>query len=112
MEVDLAFELGAGLICGTTAMAEVRGAGLSFETWAHVVCSLRDDELALYVNGARAVAVGASRGLPITSGALAVGGGAPDGTAEWVGAIDDVRIYRAPLTDTEIIAHFKAGRLR
>jgi hypothetical protein len=88
----------------TTCGANVRISGRSLQAnvWTHVACVLRGSTLTLYVNGAPVAASDAAAAGTSDAGTN-IGSNAPRGDP-FVGAIDEVRIFRAARTPEQIAA--------
>ena len=97
----LAFHLRAD---GATTTLIASSGSVPVDTWYHVTATYDGTAMRLYLNG---VLVGSApkRGALDTSNSAPVAiGRHPTGTSHMRGAIDDVRIYRRALVDSEILA--------
>jgi hypothetical protein len=76
----------------------------------HVACTFDGLNATLYVDGRRqswAVALGI---LTTPANPLHIGEDAPDGNEQWIGLIDNLRLWNWGRTDAEIADDFARGR--
>jgi hypothetical protein len=79
----------------------VGGAALPLNAWTHLTATFDGSNLRLYVNGTLGTTTGISGSIPVTTGALRIGGNSIWGEF-FKGMIDDVRIYNRALTQAQI----------
>jgi fibronectin type 3 domain-containing protein len=86
----------------TEINVDVRGtAALPTATWSHLAATYDGATMRLYVNGTQVASRAAAGTIPISSGALRIGGNTLWGEY-FSGLIDEVRIYNRALTAAEI----------
>jgi glucose/arabinose dehydrogenase len=83
------------------------GPVLTTNTWTHVAGTYDGATLKLFLNGVQAATLSVSGAMPASTGALRIGGNSLWGE-NFLGIIDDVRVYNRALTATEIQADMNA----
>jgi len=76
---------------------------LPVNAWSHLAATYDGTTMTLYVNGAPLASQSASGAMTVSTDALTIGGNAFSGQ-NWVGLIDEIRIYNRALTQSEIQA--------
>ena len=72
-------------------------------TWAHLAATYDGTTIRLFVNGVQAAQLAAAGSMPVSTGALRIGGNSI--WSEWFsGTIDEVRVYNRALSASEITA--------
>jgi Concanavalin A-like lectin/glucanases superfamily/Bacterial Ig-like domain/Bacterial Ig domain/PKD domain/Glucose / Sorbosone dehydrogenase len=93
----------AEVTTGTSVKSATGAAGLPLDSWAHVTATYDGAALRLYVDGNLITTTGVTGVMPVSTGPLRIGGNAIWGEY-FQGLIDEVRVYRRALTQTEIQA--------
>ena len=76
---------------------------LAINTWSHLVTTYDKVTWRLYINGTQVASKAYKGTIPVSTGALRIGGNTI--WAEWfAGQIDDVRVYNRALTAAEVVA--------
>ena len=96
----------AGLVVTASAPEAVRAA-----LWQHVGCVHDGETLTVYVDGIGRAAVSATGAITDTNSELRVGENAPDGLDQLIGRIDDLRIWDAARSPTQMAASYARGRI-
>ena len=93
----------------TTADNVTRGtAALPTSTWSHIAVTFDGSTMRFFVNGVQKSSKSVEGPLAVGTGSLRIGGAAVWG--EWFkGDIDDVRIWRKPLTASQITAEMSVN---
>jgi hypothetical protein len=98
-------EVGQSLHFSTVGAGTVSSMDVPLNEWVHVCAMVIDDHHQYYINGEDAGSSGSGITLPGTSDtATVVIGNARDANREFLGMMDDVRIYRRGLTQEEVQA--------
>ena len=98
--------VGAGTFAG--ALSQVVGtANLANNTWTHLATTYDGATLRLYVNGVQVASKAQTGSLATSATPLTIGGDPIDGQY-FKGRIDEVRVYRAALSQAEIQADMAA----
>ena len=80
--------------------------------WNHIaVVSNTDNSKMVYINGVLATHTGASSPFGLVNNALTIGARSLDGGESFQGAIDDIRIYKTALTETEVLSLYNNNSL-
>ena len=98
--------VGAGTFGGTLSQV-VGTANLDNNTWSHLATTYDGATLRLYVNGVQVASKAQTGSLATSASPLTIGGDAIDGQF-FKGRIDEVRVYRAALSQAEIQADMAA----
>ena len=77
------------------------GNALPVGVWSHVALTFDGSQLRLFVNGVQRASAARSGALAVSSSPLWIGGNSPYGEY-FNGRIDDVRVYRSALSESEI----------
>jgi hypothetical protein len=85
------------------------GFSLVAGTWYHVVATYDGTSMRMYVNGTLRNTVASSRSVPNHVFSLMLGEGS-NGSDGFGGGMDEVAIYNATLTATQVVEHYNAGR--
>ena len=86
------------------------GTGLNDGAYHHVVASLSNAGMALYVDGVRVATRASTTVAPNYYGYWRVGGDATWSGAQWFdGRIDEVAVYPTALTQTQVADHYSLG---
>jgi hypothetical protein len=105
---ELVFSPEGQLICqlwaGSTTPFDVAAMGLADGQWHHVVCREGGGMLSLHVDGHMVGARRHQRARVMSGVPLRLGGSRANPAGDFNGLIDELRIYRRPLTDPEIAA--------
>ena len=89
---------------GTTTTLIASSGNIAVGKWVHAVATYDGSNMRLYQNGVE-VGSTAKTGTISTNNAVSVNiGRSPDGSKEWSGIIDDVRVYNRALSEEEIQA--------
>jgi hypothetical protein len=95
----LRFRLKAG---GSTTTLVASSGNLSTNVWYHAAATYDGTTMRLYLNGTQVGSVAKSGTVGVSSSVPVNIGRSPDGSNYMRGAIDDVRIYKSALTQTEV----------
>ena len=98
--------VGAGTFGGTLSQV-VGTANLDNNTWTHLATTYDGSNLRLYVNGVQVASKAQTGSLAASASPLTIGGDPIDGQF-FKGRIDEVRVYRAALSQAEIQADMAA----
>jgi len=93
----------AGYVRSDTDHTATSSSGLPVNSWSHLAVTYNGSTVRLYVNGTLMASTTAPSPIVTSSGALHIGG-STQLSDFFRGLIDDVRIYKRPLTSTEIRA--------
>lgn len=113
---DLQFGIFVNAPNDLTCSATVVGAGstptpspITLGIWHHIACVADAGVLSLYVDGA-VVQTTVAAGGTVSDEPFHLGENSPDGADQWIGAIDDARIWDRALSPTEILGEVAIGR--
>ena len=98
-------EVGQGLhfSTGNPFIGTVSATDVPLNEWVHVCAIVIDDHHQYYINGEDAGSSGSGINLPgVADNATVLLGDARDGSREFLGKVDDFRIYRRGLTQEEV----------
>jgi len=98
---------------GTKSWDSITGPAVKVRRWTHLVVTFDGSAATLYVDGSKTGSV-FTPFAPNVQGDLSLGAGRSAAGAPaffFVGALDDVALYRGPLSPQRIAAHFQAARL-
>jgi hypothetical protein len=98
---------------GTKSWDSITGPAVKVRRWTHLVVTFDGSAATLYVDGSKTGSV-FTPFAPNVQGDLSLGAGRSAAGAPaffFVGALDDVALYRGPLSPQRVAAHFQAARL-
>jgi Concanavalin A-like lectin/glucanases superfamily len=97
---------------GAKSWDSIAGPAVQAHRWTHLVVTFDGAAASLYADGVKAGSV-FTPFAPNPQGDLSLGAGRSGAGAPaffFVGALDDVAVYRGPLSPQRVAAHFKAAR--
>jgi Concanavalin A-like lectin/glucanases superfamily len=83
---------------------------ISLNQWVHIVGVFTGAQIVLYVNGAQATSTAISQAPSCASPTFYIGKAVQGGWGNYVGLIDDVRVYNRALSGAEVQALYNAER--